>query len=302
MDAATAGHGPLFWEVSVNVTIPALTSLAEIKYCGLRTLAEGLNDPPPLVVQAPADPVPPKIPPFNAILPDVAQIDWFGPARTVGVLIIVILTVSETTGQTPLLVELKVKTTEPAITSAGVMLYEVLNELLPGLNDPAPAVPQAPAPNGFTVPLSAIAGTLEHKAWFGPAFTVARGVTCKLIDAATAGQGPLFCEVRVNVTIPALTSPVEIKYCGFKTFAEGLNAPPPLVVQIPFEPVPPKIPPFNAMLPVVAQIDWFGPARTVGVLIIAIFTVSETTGQGPLLVELKVNTTEPATISAGVML
>lgn len=117
-----------------------------------------------------------------------------------------IFTVSETAGQTPLLVELNVNVTEPAAMSAGVMLYDVVNELFPGLKDPAPAVPQVPVPCVLTVPLSDITGELEHKAWFGPAFTVAMGTMVTEVVFVTAGQGVLFEEVKLNVTVPAIIS------------------------------------------------------------------------------------------------
>jgi hypothetical protein len=114
-----------------------------------------------------------------------------------------------------------------------------------------------------------------------------------------AGQGPLFVEVKVKMTVPVLISAAVIPYCAFKVELEGLKAPTPELVQLPVVP-PPPIVPARPIVGVVEHKDWFGPAFAVEGILIFIITVSLTGAQAPLLVDVRVKTTVPKLISAAV--
>ena len=115
------------------------------------------------------------------------------------------------------------------------------------------------------------------------------------------GQGPLLVDVRVKITVPIPTSPgLFIMYEALSAVGPGLKDPLPLVDQRPVE-VPPPTMPFRRMLPAVEHTDCDAPAFTVASFLMLIFTESETAGQAPLLVEVRVKVTEPLFISAGVM-
>ena len=66
------------------------------------------------------------------------QTDKSKPALTTGELVIVIITVSVTCLQLPLLVEPNVKVTEPAVISAALGEYKGFKVVLLGLNVPVP--------------------------------------------------------------------------------------------------------------------------------------------------------------------
>ena len=111
------GQIVLFNEVMVNTTLPFEISEELIWYdvvgeLGLRIF------PPPDVAQA-TDVADPALKPFNVILFVLEQIERFTPALTVGCFTMFKRILSVTAEHTPLLVEVKVKLTKPAVKSAG---------------------------------------------------------------------------------------------------------------------------------------------------------------------------------------
>lgn len=75
------------------------------------------------------------------------------------------------------------------------------------MNGPVPLAVQMPWPETpLTVPFRAIVPWLEHRFWLLPAFTDASVVMLTMAVSLTAGQGPLFVEVSVNVTKPLVIS------------------------------------------------------------------------------------------------
>jgi hypothetical protein len=174
----------------------------------------------------------------------------------------------------------------------------VSREFAPGLKDPEPDVPQVPVPEILTVPFSAIEGVLEHKAWFGPALTVAIGTIVIEVVFVTTGQGVLFEEVKVNVTMPAVISAFVMLYVGVKEVLEGLNPPVPVVTQKPVV-TPPVTLPLRLTLPTDEHTVCEGPATTTAIFFTNIFMVSFTARQFPFPVEVRTRVTVPVKISFG---
>src|ERR1051326_2269870 len=102
-------------EVSLRVTVPAAVSAALGMYVPFSVVLFGENVPLPLVLHTP---VPVLEVPFSVTFALLAQTVWLLPALTVGVCWYVIVTVSETDKQDPLLVEVNISVTVPADVSA----------------------------------------------------------------------------------------------------------------------------------------------------------------------------------------
>jgi hypothetical protein len=102
---------------------------------------------------------------------------------------------------------------------------------------------------------------------------MAIGVILTFTVSVTTGHGPLFVELKVNVTNPALISPAVIPYEVFIEVLLGLNAPAPLALQIPVV-VPPLTFPVKGTLPALEHKVRFGPAFTVASCLILMATVS----------------------------
>ena len=79
----------------------------------------GVNPPAPLAVHIPVV-VPPLTLPVREMVPELEHNPRLGPAFTTARVFIPILIVSETARQFPLLVEVKVKVTEPVAISAAL--------------------------------------------------------------------------------------------------------------------------------------------------------------------------------------
>jgi hypothetical protein len=77
----------------------------------------------------------------------------------------------------------------------------------------------------------------------------------------TAGQGPLFVEVKVKVTSPAAMSDGAMEYTLFRNVFDGLKAPGPELDQIPE--LVPNTNPGTEMVGVVEHKAWFGPVMIV---------------------------------------
>lgn len=133
-----------------------------------------------------------------------------------------------------------------------------------------------------------------------PAFTEAIVVIVTVFTSVTAGQGPLFVETRLKLTMPALISAGVIKYVVLRLVLPGLKAPEPLDTHMPVF-VTPLTVPVSATEPVLEQS--VGPEATLAVASVPIttLTVSLTAAQGPLLVEVSVKIAEPLAISVGVI-
>ena len=86
---------------------------------GVRTVDVGVKMPVPLLNHATVlEGL--VMPPARLMLP-VEQTVWLGPAVTVAIFVMAIITVSLTAGQGPLLVEVSVKMTVPVLISAPVV-------------------------------------------------------------------------------------------------------------------------------------------------------------------------------------
>ena len=116
----TITQGALPVEDSVKVTEPFVISVGAIEYELAKLVLFVSKAPAPLVVHKPVPGVPVTIP-LNAIVDCEEQMAWLGPALTVAISVILILTVSETGAQTPLLVEVSVKVTKPLAMSVAVI-------------------------------------------------------------------------------------------------------------------------------------------------------------------------------------
>src|SRR5262249_20933189 len=134
-----------------------------------------------------------------------------------------------------------------------------------------------------------------------PAVTVAILTMVIITESCMAGQGPLLVEVNVKLRVPRAMSAAVIAPEAFNAVLEGPKAPRPELVQMPVLLPPPTLPD-NTAPETFEQSTWLGPAFTTAGILILIRTLSLTTGQGPLLVELMVKVTKPAAISAAVIL
>ena len=166
----------------------------------------GSNAPVPLTVHRPVfnNPV---TEPVRFTEPEVEHKNWLGPAVTVAGLIMAILTVSVAAVQGPLLVDVSVKITEPAVMSAGVMAYTLFRTGVAGVSAPLPELLHVPVllPPPM-IPERAMVGVVEQSVWLRPASAVG-GCLTRMASVAEAGrQLPLLVDVNVSVTAPAAMS------------------------------------------------------------------------------------------------
>jgi hypothetical protein len=205
--SVTAGQGPLLVDVKVKITLPAVISAAVIVYLVVRLVVETMP-PMPELVHAPVEP-PPPIVPERPIVGVVEQSDWLTPAFTIAGCRIIIISVSESGKQFPLLVEVKVSVTEPAAISAGPGVYDAVSTLAAGEKVPLPDVVQLPveAP-AVTDPLRAKGLVLQLEPPV-PAFTTGDGVMEITRLSVAVGQTPFASVVNVMVTDPAALSAAE---------------------------------------------------------------------------------------------
>jgi hypothetical protein len=193
--------------------------------------------------------------------------------------------------------DVRTTSTLPVEVSAELGTYVALSAESFGVNVPLPSVVQVPALVTVTVPLSEAFGVPLQIIWSGPAFAVGAFVIVTLIVELAPIQVPFPVVASVKVRTPVLISAALGVYVAFKVFASGVKVPVPVVVQVP--PVaPPVMLPFRLIVALFAQTDWLLPALAPGASVIV--TVSEETAAGhePLLVDVSVNTTLPAAVSA----
>jgi hypothetical protein len=103
-------------------------------------------------------------------------------------------------------------------------------------------------------------------------------------------------DVRINVTLPAITSCVLSEYVALSAVAFGENVPDPVVVQIPVVVIP-ETRPFRTTSVWFPQIIRSGPAFTSAVGINVIIIVSVRGEQIPAPVEVRTSVTVPAATS-----
>ena len=127
------------------------------------------------------------------------------PAFAEGPCTTLICVTSETARQFPLLVEVRVSVTTPAVLSAGLRVYVALSVELLGKNVPLPDVVQMPVEAPPEIEPFKVADMVPaHTDWKGPASTFGDGVMMILSESEIAAH-PLR-EVKVMVTLPVSAS------------------------------------------------------------------------------------------------
>lgn len=135
------------------------------------------------MAQLPA-PVPPATVPLKIAVGDEEHNEGVTATDTVGCRTIGTLRVFDTAGQGPLLEEVSVKLTEPALMSPGVTPYNPVAPG-PGVMAPDPPALQVPVPETpRTVPVSDIDGCVEQMEGPGPGRTVAMRTTVTCVVCA----------------------------------------------------------------------------------------------------------------------
>ena len=114
-------------------------------------------------------------------------------------------TLSSSGLQFPLLADVKISTTLPAVRSLPPGIYVALSVVLLGVNVPPPSVVQTPLPV-VDVPFNAAFGLFTQTEIVAPAFTRGASVMVTAIVFVTARQSPLPVVVRTMFTLPAAVS------------------------------------------------------------------------------------------------
>ena len=117
------------------------------------------------------------------------------PADTTGGCVKITETVSVTTLQVPLLVDVSVSNTVPDARSAAEGMYVPFSTVFDGLNVPVPLVVQFPVPVD-EVPLNGAFGLLLQRKMVEPASMVGASVIVTIIESIAGRQVPFSVVVR----------------------------------------------------------------------------------------------------------
>jgi hypothetical protein len=260
----------LLVDVSAKVTKPAVSSEALGVYVAFKTdeLGEKVPVPPdqiPVVVG-------PDTIPERTLYALFLQENKSIPAFTEGAVVNTIKTLSFTCEQFPLLVDVKIKFTEPELISLALGEYVAFKSVLFGVNVPVPPdqIPVVLPPD--TVPERIDAALFLQALIFTPALTTGDGVNVILTVSFIKKQLLLLVEVKIRFTKPAVNSVVFGLYVAVKTELLGLNDPEP-PDQIPVV-VPPDTVPERTVIILFLQVVISVPAFTTGDGVKLILTLS----------------------------
>ena len=221
----------------------------------------GRKIPVPVVPHVPDDAPPPTCP-FSVTDELLAHTATSLPAFEVPGGSIVIVAWSDTALQLPLLVDVNVSITLPAVTSPALHWYVALSVVLFGTNVPVPVVVQIPVLVGPEIlPLNPTFRLLTHVTWSLPAFTDGAARIVMVILSVTGKQFPMPVDVIVSVTVPAEISAAVGVYTAFIAVVDGAYVPfppdhiaPPATVKVPL----------SVTVGLLAHDVWLAPAFTVG--------------------------------------
>src|SRR6185437_2791931 len=282
--------------VSISVTVFAVVSPELALYVAFNTESLGVKVPLPVVVHTPV-PEPPVILPFNTTFALLAQAVVSFPASTVGMGVIVTVTVSEDGLHVPLCVDVSISFTTLAAVSALLRLYVAFNAESLGLNVPLPRVVQIPfVEPPDMLPLSDAVVVPVHINIGAPASISGEGLKVTFIVSLTALHAPLPVDVSIRLTKPAAVSAELGLYVAFNVVLFGVNAPLPPVLQIP--PDASNIPPARVTRLLFLQTVWSGPAFTTGSGRVVIVKESDEAKHPPLFVDVSIKVIFPTAVSA----
>ena len=152
-------HAPLFIEVNIKFTKPAVVSAVLGVYVGLRTALFGVNVPVPELVHVP---LPVEEYPFNTTTGLFLHTEILSPAFTSGAGVKLISIVLVEAIQFPLPVVLSVITTLPAVVSAALAIYVTFMVVLLGAKVPVPEEDHIAPPAIVNDPVKATVALLAH--------------------------------------------------------------------------------------------------------------------------------------------
>jgi hypothetical protein len=167
---------------------------------------EGVKVPLPALPQLPLPDTELTVP-VRATRVEVAQIDLDAPAIVTGCLVMATEIVACCIGHMPLLVELRVNFTFPALMSPALIEYVVFTRFADGTKVPVPFADQLPLDVALIIfPLRAIVFWAEHICGIEVAVTIANELTNTVTELATVGHGVFPVELSVNTTRPFVMS------------------------------------------------------------------------------------------------